>query len=121
MENPYESPRSTGEPAAGDRGATGARAIGLGVLGFVAAGVITGVVSAALGGVAEAGTSSQYEMVPFLIVASISPGIVGPLVGIALWAATRKRARPFARGALVLGVTCFLVVGGCLLMLTGLG
>ena len=115
MENPYESPQSTGEPALGDRGAIGARAIGLGILGFLAAGVITGVVSVVLGGVAEAGASSQYEFILFLIVACVSPGIAGPLVGVALWAATRKRARPFARGALVLGVTCFLVVGGCLL------
>ena len=121
MENPYESPQSTGEPAEGDRGAIGAKAIGSGILGFVAAGLITGVVSVALGVAAEVGSSSQYVNFTGLIVACVSPGIAGPLVGIALWAATRKRARPFGRGALVLGVTCFLVVGGCLLMLVGLG
>ena len=121
MENPYESPRSTGEPAEGDRGAISAEAIGSGILGFVAAGLITGLVSVALLVVVPAVVGGQYAAVPGFIAACVSPGIAGPLVGIALWAATRKRARPFGRGALVLGVTCFLVVGGCLLMLVGLG
>jgi hypothetical protein len=108
MENPYESPQGAWEPASGDRGTSGARAIGLGILGFVVAGVITGLAAIVLGSM----VGGTYEP---LIVGCISPGIVGPLVGIALWTATRRRARPFGRGALVLGVGCFLVVGGCLL------
>jgi hypothetical protein len=90
------------------------KAIGLGALGFLAAGLITGVVAIGLGIFVGAIHIDQYAGVVGLVVACLSPGVVGPLVGMALWAATRRGARPFARGALVLGVTCFLVVGGCL-------
>jgi hypothetical protein len=121
MENPYESPQCRVEPAEGDRGAIGAKQIGTGVLGFLAACLITGLVSVVLGVVISAVVGGQYRAVPGLIATCVSPGIAGPLVGIALWAATRKRARPFGRGALVLGVACFLVVGGCLLTMLGLG
>ena len=111
MENPYEAPRSPPEPERGRRLSYWVEDLGYSFLGFVVAGCITGVVAMVVIPVVIGLVAGQQDWLLGLLFAS--PAIVGPAVGIALWAATRQRKRVFARGALVFGVVSFLLVGGC--------
>jgi hypothetical protein len=110
MENPYEAPRSPVEPEKGRRLIDSVEDLGYAFFGFVVAGCITGGVAMVTIPVLGLVGGQQDWLLGLLFA---SPAIVGPAVGIALWAATRQRKRVFARGALVFGVVSFLLVGGC--------
>ncbi len=113
MENPFESPQTPlNEPGKfNDRGEM-ASAIGLGILGFITAGVTTSILGFLL-------LSLLGNLLPDyvgIVIGAGSPVVVGPLVGIGYWLLTRNHFPAFGRGALVFSVTSFLTSGGCLLL-----
>ena len=115
MTNPYESPKTPSE--SNERPRIRGSAVGPFLAGFFLCGLITLVVAAIAGGVVGAAERGTYRGLRGLVIFLNSPGIIGPVCGGILWALSRKWNRPFAIGAVAMGVAAFLFVGGCLMVM----
>lgn len=110
MTNPYESPKTPSEPMEPPR-ITGP-AVGAFLGGaLVCAGLtFVGALFAAM--VAGAFVSDPYGGTGIVVFLN-SPAVLAPIFGGITWALSRKKNRPFAIGAVALGVAAFVLVGGC--------
>jgi hypothetical protein len=108
MSNPYESPKIPSDANEPPRITLAA------VVAFVAGSMVCASLTF-LGALATATVAANLRdtRVNSLLVFLCSPAVFAPLFGGIIWALVRELNRPFAVGAITVGVAGFLLIGGC--------